>query len=350
MKQFLFLVAFLAFGKSNAQTPLRKSMAIVQKCTATWCGPCGSWGWTLQEDVMADNMPANNPSAFVFALYGSSTSNYYNAAAGELTKWGQSFPNWGVNNINRTEFSPSGGIYTSTTRATIKRVVDSFALIDPVASTGFIYSITGNVITVNTKTQFWNAANGTFNLAVYVIEDSVWGTQNGQSGNVYHHNVLRGNMGASIYGDQIATGTVAANQTFSKTLTFTITDNTWVKSRMKILTVLWKKNGVNWDFVNANSIKSFATSVSNLQAVEHLLVYPNPSSKRLTVAGNMLSDAPTILRLIDVQGRIAIQQLARNENGRLLETLDISELTQGVYSLRIDCNEAHTEQTVMIVR
>jgi len=348
MRRFVLLPAILLSVSSQAQIPVKKSMAIVQKATATWCGPCGQWGWTLHEDVMADNMPASNPKAFVFTCYGSSSSNYYNAAAGELTKWGQSYPNWGVNNVNRTAFSSNGGIYTTTTRNTIKTVVDSFALVDPTASTGFTYSISGNTINVNTKTQFWKATTGTFKVAVYVIEDSVLGYQNGQSSNVYHHYVLRGNMGSSVYGDQIATGSITANQTFTKNFTFTITDNTWNKNRIKILTVIWKQNGTAWEFFNANSEKSFATGVADIEAVDQLDVYPNPASSVLSVRGALTQQTATRISLVNAVGQVVYTKEIPYTGNQLSENLDVRNIANGMYMLHISTEGARTVQKIMV--
>lgn len=348
MKKLLFLPLLMLFFNSYAQTPVNKSMAIVQKCTATWCGPCGSWGWTLQEDITTDNMSGSNPNGFVFALYGSSSSNYYNAAAGQLTTWAQSFPNWAVNNINRTAFSSTGGIYPTTTQTTIKSAVDSFAAIAPNASTGFTVDITGNNITINTKTKFWKSVSGTYNVGVYIIEDSVYGTQNGQTGSVYHHNVLRGNMGSTVFGDQIATGSISANQTFDKTFTYTITDNTWNKSRLKFLTVIWKKNGTSWDFENANNFKSYPTGIATVEAVDQLTVYPNPATNDLHIMGALTKQAATQINLINAIGQVVYTKDLPFINEQLNEHINIDNLSNGLYLLLIKSDNALTSEKVII--
>lgn len=345
--KILLLAGVLATTCVQAQTPVNTSMSIVQKATATWCGPCGQWGWALQEDIMADNMVGSNPKAFVFALYGDGASNYYNAAADALTIWGQSWPNWGVNNINRTVFA-GGGINSTQTRTDIKSAVDSFALTASVASTAFSYSIAGNVLTVNTVTEFWLGGIGAYNLAVYIVEDSVYGYQNGKSGNVYHHNVLRGHIGASVYGEQIISGSISPNQTVNKNYTYTITDNSWNTSRIKILTVLWKEIGGKWSFVNANSIASAPTGIGNLEAVDQLTVYPNPASGNINITGALNRQSATRISLVNALGQdVFVKNIAYTTN-QLHENIALDDLVDGVYFLHIKSDGAQNIRKVII--
>jgi hypothetical protein len=339
-RQLLFPVLLLATS-AVAQVPKNQSIAIVEKATATWCGPCGGWGWDLHEDIMADNAA----KAFVFTLYGDASSNYYNSTADALTSWGQSWPNWGVNNKNRTAFSSSGGIYTTTTQTTIKSAVDSFYATAAKASTGFTFKIVGNTVTVETKTKFWQAGSGSYYLAAYLTEDSVYGYQNGHTGNAYHHYVLRGSMSGPAYGDLIASGTIAANQTYDKTFTFNITDATWQKPKLKVVTVLWKQNGSSYDFINANHLKDFPTGVSDIPAVQELSIYPNPASGAVKVSG-YLTRSNSELNLINFNGQVVA---SRKLSGSFFsEKLDVSNLANGVYLLEIK-NEEGARQTEKIV-
>ncbi len=348
-KALLILCGFAMTGAAHAQTPVNRSMAIVQKATATWCGPCGQWGWTLQEDITADNMSAATPNGFVFACYGSNTSNYYNKVADTLTSWGQSWPNWAVNNVNRTAFSLTGGIYTTTTRTDIKKAVDSFAAIAPTASTGFRYTISGNTLTFNTVTKFWKAATGAYALAVYIIEDSVYGIQNGQTGSVYHHSVLRGRISGATYGDQIATGTTAVNSSFTRNYTYSI-DPTWNKAHLKFVTVLWKLNGATWQVENANSLKSAATAVGNIEAVDQLIVYPNPATSRLQLSGALNTASGVRLSLTNAVGQTVYQKDVAHNGGQLMEDIDLSGLSNGVYLLTLGGAGVQSARKVVVAR
>jgi hypothetical protein len=343
MKKVLFFPAFLIAVGAIAQTPVKKSIPIVQKATATWCGPCGQWGWDLMDDIRDDN----KAKAFVFSLYGDNGSNYYNQAAGDLTSWGQSWPNWGVNNINRTAFQGSG-INPTGTQTTIKSAVDSFYGTVPVASTGFTYTIAGNKITVKTKSKFWKATSGEYYVAAYIVEDSVYGMQNGKPSDVYHHDVLRGSMTAgSTYGVPLASGTINLNQEASKDFTFNIVDPSWVKNRIKIVTMIWKKNGSTYDFVNANHIKSSTTSVANIEAVEDLDVYPNPASQVINISGS-LTKASAQISLVNAVGQVVYSKDVNN--GQLAERIQIDNLSNGVYLLNITSEGALSSRKIVVAK
>jgi hypothetical protein len=344
MKRILLLPAVLVTFTALAQTPLNVSTPIVQKATATWCGPCGQWGWTLMDEIRQDN----KAKAFVFSLYGDNASNYYNPAAGDLTSWGQSWPNWGVNNINRTAFSASGGIYSTTTRTTIKAAVDSFAATTPVASTGFTYTISGSTLTVTTNTKFWKAPGSSeYFLEAYVVEDSVYGTQNGQTGSVYHHDVLRKGMtAASSYGVSLGSG-IAINTVKPKTFTTTL-DATWNKNRIKVLTIIWKKNGSNYDFVNANGKKSVGTSVASIEAVEELDVYPNPASATINVSGTLNVTGAVQIRMVNAVGQVVYSKELTTQSNNLSEAINVQNLSAGVYMLEIASNEARSSRRVVV--
>src|ERR1700752_2435008 len=55
-------------------TVAEENTALVNKFTATWCGPCGSWGWDLFENVIEEN--AND--AIYMGTYSSSSPSYDN--------------------------------------------------------------------------------------------------------------------------------------------------------------------------------------------------------------------------------------------------------------------------------
>ena len=349
----LFLVLFV-FAGAHAQVAVNRTMAMVEKATATWCGPCGTWGWTLQEDIAADNMVGANPNAFVLEAHGSLGSFHTGTADSLIRGWvGSSIPKWAVNNVNRT-VADANGIYPILTRTAIKKAVDSLVAISPVASTGFYYTITGNTINFRTQTRFWKAASGTYNLGVYIIEDSAFGEQVGQATDVYHRNVLRGRISSDSYGDQIATGTIGANQTYSKNFTFTITRTDWNKSRLIFLAVLWKKNGSNWDsweVVNANSVKSIFNGVDKIPlAVDQLIVYPNPATDRLHLSGALTVAADAGISIINAIGQTVFQKTVPYHGGQLSEDIKLDKLSNGVYTLLIRAEDAQSVQKIIIAK
>lgn len=352
-KTLLLLGACSVMTVAQAQIPANQSMGFVTKATATWCGPCGDWGWTTQEDIISDNASGSNPHGIVFAAYGDPGSKLYNKVADTLVKFNQSWPNWAFNNVQRTVFSSTGGIYSSTTRTNLKKAVDSFYAIAPTASTGLYYNISGSTMTIKTRTKFWKAGSGTYAVAVYLIEDSVFEYQNSNTpGNVYHHQVLRGSVTGSTFGDQIANGSVAMNNTYDKNYTFNITDATWNKARLRAITVLWKKSGSTWVVENANSMKtanSPGVGVGTV-AVDQLVAYPNPATDRLHISGALTVTSDARISLLNAIGQTVYSKTVGYNGGQLAEDISLDGLSNGVYNLMIQAEGAQSTQKIVIAK
>lgn len=226
---------------------------IYGKITATWCGPCGQWGWTLNDTIMS----SIKNRAITMGLYASKTSNFANAT---VVQWytdfgGQSFPNFTFNGINKTSFATSGGIYTSITLANIITSVDSFIALPVQMSAGGNLSWNGQKLTVKSSVKSFKDQSGEFYVGAYMIEDKANSIQNGQTGVIEHHHVCRGSMNDSaIYGIKFNGGLKAGEQTDLPEYVYTVPD-TWVKENMYVAMVIWKKEGNKYTFVNAAKVK-----------------------------------------------------------------------------------------------
>ena len=226
----------------------QQSMGLVTKMTATWCGPCGSWGWTLWEDIIAEV----GEKSVLMSVYSPTSSELNNTTAAQ---WGsdfdvQGYPNYCVNGKNRTAYSSSGGIYTSTTKTNAVNASDSTYSTSPVAAAVYSKVISGTTITVNTATQFFSAASGEYYLGVYVIEDGVIEDQSGDAGaGASHHVVLRGAMDGNAYGTLLVNGT-AGTDVMENTFTMEM-ESDWVADNITIGLVIWNKVSGSYNFVNA---------------------------------------------------------------------------------------------------
>ncbi|HYG15442.1 MAG TPA: Omp28-related outer membrane protein, partial [Bacteroidia bacterium] len=145
-------------------------------------------------------------------------------------------------------------------KAKVKAAVDAHMAAPVVANTGFTTAVSGDQFVIETKTNFFAEGNGDYYVSVYVLEDNVVGKQSGhpQTPNVTHHHVLRGaatlsgRASAKTFGEKIASGTVAAGTSVYKKFIFDIGEN-HNTANYEVVTVIWKKNGTKYAFVNANS-------------------------------------------------------------------------------------------------
>ncbi len=235
--------------------------AMVVKHTGSRCPPCGAWGWTANEDIIS----TNKGSAAFISAYGQNfvAKLFINSTATALqTHTGASgYPTWSANGVAQLDRA-GGGVNVNGEKAKVEQVVKDHKAAKVVANTGFTTSVTGDVLTIDTRTKFFAEAKGQYNIAVYVLEDGVMGAQSGHpSGSstpVAHHHVIRGTAMAegstsvdALSGMKITEGTTAAGTTFDKKFTFDIAG--FDKSNIEVVVVVWKKDLGSLDFVNSST-------------------------------------------------------------------------------------------------
>lgn len=231
--------------------------ALVIKHTGSVCPPCGGWGWTANEDIISTNK-AN--AAFMSAYSQNFVAKLFiTQTATDLDKaWGVTgYPTWSADGVLQLDRS-NQGVNINGEKAKVKAEVEAHKAAAVVANTGFKTSFDGDKIVIDTKTKFFKAATGDYQLAVYVLEDGVVGAQSGHPNtpNVSHHHVMRGaailsgETSASTWGTLVASGNIAANTEVSKK--FTLDVKGFNKDNLEVVVVLWKKDLGKYVFVNAN--------------------------------------------------------------------------------------------------
>lgn len=343
-KLILLMLASAVAGNANAQTAVKQNRGMIGKISATWCGPCGSWGWDLMNKMIHNN----ETNAFPISIFPDNrdlnwkNTDFYNATnvalADMITLSG--FPSFSANAVDKSDaHSTQQGVDTGAVRADVNAALSAFASAPVVASTGYTYKIEGNKLEVVTKTQFWQAANGTYNVAVYLLEDAMH-IQNAQgTAPVQHHGVLRASFSAGVFGEQIATGSVNANQTFDKTFTYTLSGKgltEWDKTKFHPIVVIWKQNGTKWDYVNGNERYGYVTSVSTLNDISNLAMYPNPAMDQTTIALNLDNDHKVNINMTDAMGRtVYTSGTLQFYTGKNIHQLNTSNLAAGLYNVTI---------------
>jgi hypothetical protein len=342
-KIFLFLSCSAIALSSIAQTPIKKSISLVHKITATWCGPCGDWGWTAANSIIS----GTTDKALYIGLFASPSSSFgntdfYNSTAATLSSQfaaEDGIPEFGVNGISSTQNFTTGVESDCISKAT------TFAATVPTASAASNMSVNGSVVNVNAKVQFWAATSGEYYLAAYIVEEGAMHIQNAQgSAPVAHHGVLRTSMTAtSAWGEQIANGSITENQTYSKNFTFTVTDPKWDKTKLKIYNVIWKKEGSVYKFVNA-SVNSAATSIDDVISSASLNVFPNPVGNMLHVNMDVVKSTTATFVITDVTGRQLNSNTTSLKEGTNHQTINTASLTPGIYFLDIQTENGNTQK------
>ena len=132
MKQFLLVLAlvFSITTLTQAQEIIvpETNQPMITKRTASWCTNCGTWGWSLFENLLSDNQ---GDALLVTAHH---SGNYQNDVAKEITSnfgaAGQ--PIFYFNSEN--QFANSGN--SSTIRSNIQAAVEGFNAAMPIVQAG----------------------------------------------------------------------------------------------------------------------------------------------------------------------------------------------------------------------
>ena len=231
----------------------KKNTALINKFTGSNCYYCGDWGWPMFEEIITEY---HGKTAVCIGSYSQNqfANLFVTTAATAMDRRlpvTVGYPTFAANfNDAWNGTQTLEGMKTN-----ISNAVNAHINASVVANSGLTYKIDGDNIIFNTRTKFFEAATGEFNLSVYVVEDKVIGNQSGPNGgpNASHHKVLR--AANSDWGVGIVNGDVTADATFDKEVTIA-KSSSWNMDNVEFVTIIWKKNGDKWDFVNAHLHKN----------------------------------------------------------------------------------------------
>ncbi len=274
----LLFVLFLSFN-ANAQEAPEVQKSVITKITATWCPPCGGWGWDLFHDLVADN----SDKALVIA-------NHYSGLLANDTAEGIT-DNLGANGqpkfyIGNTDQGASSS-NAATKRTEIQNTIDANYATAPVVNAGILATLDGTELTVNTNTHFFQDAEGEFYINAYIVENNVIEFQATQGAGAVHENVLRTGIHSDFFGEPIIDGAVTAGTEFSHTFT-TELDSSWDLDNLTVAIIIWQKNNTigTYTFTNTNSTNTFSAPVKvvEISADElSMLVQPTVSNGNATL-------------------------------------------------------------------
>lgn len=339
MKKLIFTIAITVFTLSTMlaqeiEVP-ETQMSLVNKIAASWCPPCGSWGWDFFHDLIDDN----DEKAILFTAHHS--GGLVNQVASSMTS------NYNVNSQPRFIFNGADQNVLSSTTATkrteIQQAVNDHSNASPVVQTGFdaTYRDDG-MIHVNSRTTFFQAAEGEYYLGVYLVEKIVISYQANQGDNAEHKQIVREEFTGSDFGTLLAMGTIGANTSYD--LQFSLPQGEYNMENLEIVTIIWNKDGSTYKFVNANKDSDVQLEVVNSvedinRAVSNLNVFPNIVQDVANIQFDLKTDINRAAIFIsDMQGKRLLQIYSGSlESGEQnLQLNRTGNLTSGTYIVTLD--------------
>lgn len=300
MKKALLQIAivFLIISSSFAQDVPEIQRPLITKIAATWCPPCGGWGWTFFEDLVVDNedqatlIVAHHDGDLVTVAGDAFSSNFNSPYQ----------PYFYVYNDD-VEASSSTA---SAKRIEIKDLVDVEAAKSPIANTGMILNLADLQLQILTKTKFFQSASGEYYLGIYAVENEVVNFQQGQGANAVHEKILRGSLLDDTFGELISSGDVDAGSEIEKNYNVEL-DANWDVDHLEIVTIIWKKEGDTYVATNTNLSTDFVPLVGNENVLlknASLEVLPNVISNQAIIKIELEKELKnTTVELIDLDGK-----------------------------------------------
>ena len=344
MKHIIFtisiLVSSLTIGFSQDVPEVQQSL--ITQITATWCPNCGGWGWTFFENIYDDN---EDKALLIAAHYsGELQTSVSSDFADNFNISYQPFFILGNENQN-----VNGG-NASAKRTEIKNAVDNSYTTAPVVNAGLTVFKNGNTLNVQTKTRFFQDATGEYYLGVYVIEDGVVNYQANQGNDAVHKKVMRASMSDSSFGELISSGSVNSGAEFTKD--YSIDINGWNENKLEIATILWRKEGDTYFFVNTHSTTEFSTvGISEISEKEVVFeAFPTVTNDVITVNLDIKENIGDLqLELIDQSGQ-KIKTIYSGEAVIGQQTFELNKAmvnSNGLYFITLRSGEAVTTKSVI---
>ena len=324
----IIVVVFFATTTVTSQEIPEQQMPLVTKVTATWCPFCGAWGWDAFEKLYDENQEKailisnhfsgdlRNPTAETFA--------------DNLEAFGQ--PIFYLNNDNLTFSSSTYSAKAENAKITIAEQYE----MSPTANTGVNASLIGNELMVETKTRFFQAASGDYYVGVYIIENGVINFQSSRGNNAFHKNVLRAGMSSNAFGVNLGNGNFSVGTAIDKSFTMTL-DQNWNIDNILLATMIWKKEGEKFVYVNGNLIKDWLSTTSTTDLAEALEVniWPTIANDQVTLTMNTSGTRILAIDVVNQEGKLIHSQLPTSKSYQH-HIFDVAQWTSGIYYLRIN--------------
>lgn len=353
MKKLLYSGTMLLFSfVSISQNVEQIQTPLVVKKTATWCNPCGTWGWTWFEEFkqQRDNV------SVMFEMHESASSGLFSQASLGLYSLfdpRNSTPIFYVNAKNEMEYTSGGSVMVQASKASILNAIDSTIATTPIANTGISYTVGNNTLNINTKVKFFQQTTGEYYINVYLAEENVQATQNGQGSSAIHKRVLRAAAYANAAGVLVVNGNVVQGAEYTGSHSIPL-NASWNTNNFYVFVVIWKK--VNDEFHYVNSSKkggSYANINEQIVGDNGFIIYPNviESGQPFNIELSEIIDADSKVIIFNQVGQMvkSINVESFNSSNQLITIEDTRALRTGMYFVMVTSKNGANKKVMRLI-
>lgn len=202
---------------------------------------CGTYGIPLFSQAIS----ANGSNVVPIAVYPSFTDTLFCGEAVNIayTYSVSGYPDFGA-----------GSESNLLTLNAINSAVSNSLQQSPIGNVEGNFGVVGDSIKVNLYGKFFGPDSAYYFAAAYLLEDNINLPQAGITDPTFRFNhVLRAATGTSGVGDEVYSGVVTSATSFKRSYSIYIQPH-WNTSNMKLVAVLWRKEGSVYEFVNVNDL------------------------------------------------------------------------------------------------
>lgn len=314
---FLTFTFIITLGTiMNAQQVSNKNWTLVHERTATWCPFCGTWGWSMKDEIFKNYGDKNLIFMAVHHsgdLLNQTSNEFGNNFAGS----GQPIFYMDGDNLNVNSGNISGRI------GDIKTAMDFKATQSVFAGVGVDATFNSNTKTLTAKAKvefFETVEGGDYYLGLYLVED-VFNIQASINGTPLHRNVLRQSLLPATFGKAIKSGAVTKGSVFNVDASLENVNAT--RDRMKVVAIIWNKVGSKFIFFNANMVNVGipASTEFEVDTNNDLIIMQNESQSVIVDMKNIVLDQDAVLNISDISGRLITSQYVSKNNSNQILTL-----------------------------
>ncbi len=326
----LILVCFLCISQSIAQEVPEQQRPLISKVAATWCPPCGSWGWEMFEDLVDEN--EENATLLVAHHSGDLTNSVAQDFSSNFSAPYQPYFYYNITDQNVTSSNRASKLVE------INDQVNAALLESPIANAGISMFANGNELEVKTKTKFFQEATGEYYLGVYFVESNIINFQARRGDNAVHEKILRASISSGSFGEFLGSGTIATGTEFSHE--FDASLEGMDIEHLEVITIIWKKEGETYDVVNTNISTEFSEPTSSEEI--------NISGTTLNVFPAVINSSATIS--LNVEEALNNTELALyNRNGQKIQSIHSGNLSVGSLVFELTKTDAITQGLFYLV-
>ncbi len=338
----LLLLTFSGYSQDAPET----QSTLITKISATWCPPCGGWGWDLFHDLISDN----EEKATLMAVHhsGNLLTPTSGALADNFMITGQ--PQFFLGNVNQSIGSSSA----AAKRIEVQNAVNEAAEQAPIVNTGIsaTYSEATQEINVNTRTEFFQDANANYYLGLYIVNDGYVGFQQSQGSNAEHEKVLVTAFTPSHFGEQLTTGAVTDGTTIDGAYSIAI-DSEWDIEKLEVVSIIWSESNGVYTYENSNISTNIDLAVNNevlMEAVSDFTIEPTIMTNASTINFDLFDQDYYTINIMDQTGRL-VKSVFKGElsAGTQRFTVERSDLgAAGIYYVTIESAAGQSTRELII--